>query len=166
MADCWIALTTLATRDEGERLAATLVEECLAACVNVIGPMISIYQWEGKVERDTEVLLLIKTTAAGVEPLKERVLDLHPYDTPEFLALWRWAPDRPATWNGWRIRWRRQNPRWNPRWNSGLTALAGSDRRNPVAGRTGRVAPRSRELERRSTFRPASSRAAGRNSPG
>ena len=87
MADCWIALTTLATRDEGERLAATLVEECLAACVNVIGPMISIYQWEGKVERDTEVLLLIKTTAAGVEPLKERVLDLHPYDTPEFLAL-------------------------------------------------------------------------------
>ena len=87
MADCWIALTTLATRDEGERLAAILVEECLAACVNVIGPMISIYQWEGKVERDTEVLLLIKTTAAGVEPLKERVLDLHPYDTPEFLAF-------------------------------------------------------------------------------
>ena len=87
MADCWIALTTLATRDEGERLAAILVEECLAACVNVIGPMISIYQWEGKVEWDTEVLLLIKTTAAGVEPLKERVLDLHPYDTPEFLAF-------------------------------------------------------------------------------
>ena len=87
MADCWIALTTLATRDEGERLAAILVEERLAACVNVIGPMISIYQWEGKVERDTEVLLLIKTTAAGVEPLKERVLDLHPYDTPEFLAF-------------------------------------------------------------------------------
>ena len=69
MADCWIALTTLASRAEGERLAATLVEERLAACVNVIAPVTSIYRWGGKVERDEEVLLLMKTTAAGVEPL-------------------------------------------------------------------------------------------------
>ena len=87
MADCWIALTTLASRAEGEQLAATLVEERLAACVNVFGPVASIYRWEGKVARDEEVLLFIKTTAAGVEPLKTRVLDLHPYDTPEFLAF-------------------------------------------------------------------------------
>ncbi len=87
MADCWIALTTLASRDEGERLAAVLVEERLAACVNVIGAVASIYRWEGEVQRDEEVLLLMKTTAAGVGPLKGRVLELHPYDTPEFLAF-------------------------------------------------------------------------------
>lgn len=87
MADCWIALTTLPSREEGERLAGTLVEERLAACVNVLGPVASLYRWEGKVARDEEVLLLIKTTAAGVEPLKTRLLGLHPYDTPEFLAF-------------------------------------------------------------------------------
>lgn len=85
--DCWIALTTLASREEGESLAATLVEERVAACVNVIGPVTSIYRWEGKVERDEEVLLFMKTTATGVETLKGRVLALHPYDTPEFLAF-------------------------------------------------------------------------------
>ena len=87
MPDCWIALTTLASREEGERLAATLVEERLAACVNVIGGVASLYRWEGKVERDEEVLLLMKTTEAGVRPLRNRVLELHPYDTPEFLAF-------------------------------------------------------------------------------
>jgi len=85
--DCWIALTALASREAGEQLAATLVEERLAACVNVIGGVASLYRWEGKVERDEEVLLLMKTTAAGVGPLKARVLALHPYDTPEFLAF-------------------------------------------------------------------------------
>lgn len=87
MADCWIALTTLASREEGERLATTLVEERLAACVNVIGGVASLYRWEGRVERDEEVLLLMKTTVSGVERLKGRVLELHPYDTPEFLAF-------------------------------------------------------------------------------
>ena len=87
MAGCWIALTTVASREEGERLAATLVEERLAACVNVIGGVASLYRWEGRVERDEEVLLLMKTTAPGVERLKGRVLELHPYDTPEFLAF-------------------------------------------------------------------------------
>lgn len=87
MADCWIALTTLPNREQGERLAGSLVGERLAACVNVLGPVASIYRWEGKVARDEEVLLLIKTTAAGVAPLQARVLELHPYDTPEFLAF-------------------------------------------------------------------------------
>lgn len=87
MADCWIALTTLPNREQGEHLAGTLVEERLAACVNVLGPVASIYRWEGKVARDEEVLLFIKTTAAGVAPLQTRVLELHPYDTPEFLAF-------------------------------------------------------------------------------
>ena len=87
MAGCWIALTTLSSREQGERLAGTLVEERLAACVNVLGPVASIYRWEGKVARDEEVLLLLKTTKAGVAPLRTRVLELHPYDTPEFLAF-------------------------------------------------------------------------------
>ena len=69
-AGCWVALTTLASREEGERLAAALVEERLVACVNVIGGVASLYRWEGKVERGEEVLLA-----------------LHPYDTPEFLAF-------------------------------------------------------------------------------
>ncbi len=87
MVDCWIALTTLSSREQAGQLAETLVEERLAACVNVLGPVASIYRWEGKVARDEEVLLLIKTTEAGVAPLKTRVLELHPYDTPEFLAF-------------------------------------------------------------------------------
>lgn len=87
MADCWIALTTLSNREQAGQLAEALVAERLAACVNVLGPVASIYRWEGRVARDEEVLLLIKTTEAGVAPLKTRVLELHPYDTPEFLAF-------------------------------------------------------------------------------
>ncbi len=87
MADCWIALTTLSSREQAGQLAEALVAERLAACVNVLGPVASIYRWEGKVERDEEVLLFIKTTEAGVAPLQARVLELHPYDTPEFLAF-------------------------------------------------------------------------------
>ena len=87
MADCWVALTTLSSREQAEQLAGALVAERLAACVNILGPVASIYRWEGKVTRDEEVLLVIKTTAAGVAPLRTRVLELHPYDTPEFLAF-------------------------------------------------------------------------------
>ena len=87
MADCWIALTTLSSREQAEQLAEALVAERLAACVNVLGPVASIHRWEGKVARDEEVLLLIKTTETGVAPLQTRVLELHPYDTPEFLAF-------------------------------------------------------------------------------
>ena len=87
MADCCIALTTLSSREQAEQLAEALVAERLAACVNVLGPVTSLYRWEGKVARDEEVLLFIKTTAAGVLPLQKRVLELHPYDTPEFVAF-------------------------------------------------------------------------------
>ncbi len=87
MADCWIALTTLSSREEAEQLAEALVAERLAACVNILGPVASIYRWEGRVERDEEFLLFIKTTRAGIAPLQTRVLELHPYDTPEFLAF-------------------------------------------------------------------------------
>ena len=53
----------------------------------MIAPATSIYRWDGEVKRDEEVLLFIKTTAAGVGPLKARILELHPYEIPEFLAF-------------------------------------------------------------------------------
>ena len=68
-------------------LARRLVEEHLAACVNVLPPMDSIYRWEGKVEEASERQLIIKTTVTRVEALKRRLSDLHPYDVPELLVL-------------------------------------------------------------------------------
>lgn len=82
-----IVLVTAPTREEGERLAEALVGEELAACVNILGPIRSIYRWEGAIQRDDEHLLLIKTTAARYAALEARVLALHSYDTPEVIAL-------------------------------------------------------------------------------
>lgn len=73
--------------DEAERMARTLVEERLAACANIVQDVVSVYRWEGEVQRDGESLVILKTTAAGVEALKSRAMALHPYDVPEFLAL-------------------------------------------------------------------------------
>ncbi len=85
--DVAIVLTTLGAGSDAAAFARTLVEERLAACVNVIGPVTSIYRWNGKVEQDAEQQLVIKTTIARVEALEARVKALHPYDVPEFLVL-------------------------------------------------------------------------------
>ena len=69
------------------RLAETLVEERLAACVNRLPRVVSTYRWEGKVASDSEELLLIKTTAGRFEALKSRLLLLHPYELPELIAV-------------------------------------------------------------------------------
>lgn len=87
MPDCRLALTTVSDRKEAERLAEALVGERLAACVNIIAPITSVYRWRGAVEREDEALLLLKTDAANLAALRERLLALHPYDTPEFLAF-------------------------------------------------------------------------------
>ena len=87
MPDCWLALTTAGDRAAAEQLAEALVAERLAACVNIVSPIASVYRWQGAVEREEEALLLMKTTEANLEPLRERLLALHPYDTPEFLAF-------------------------------------------------------------------------------
>lgn len=84
---CRLALSTAPDRKTAERLARALVTERLAACVNLIGGVRSVYHWEGRLEDEEEVLLLLKTTAAGLPALKDRLLALHPYDTPEFLAF-------------------------------------------------------------------------------
>jgi len=70
-----------------ERIAATLVEEHLAACVNRIPGIASTYRWRGKVCRDSEHLLLIKTTRERFEAMRARIVALHPYELPEVIAL-------------------------------------------------------------------------------
>ena len=82
-----IVLTTWPAEADAAPFARTLVEERLAACVNVLPPMRSIYRWEGAVEETTERQLIIKTTAVRVEALKARLSTLHPYDVPECLVI-------------------------------------------------------------------------------
>ena len=82
-----IVLTTLGSDIDPAMLALRLVEERLAACVNVLPEMESFFRWHGAVERDRERQLLIKTRAALVPELQRRVLEMHPYELPEFLVL-------------------------------------------------------------------------------
>ena len=82
-----VVLVTTANADEGARLGRALVEERLAACANVIGPIRSIYRWQGAVEEADEHLVLLKARGADVGALEARVRALHSYDVPEVLAL-------------------------------------------------------------------------------
>ena len=87
MTDALVVLVTVPSRDDGERIAEAVVGESLAACVNIVGPIRSIYRWQGELARDDEHLLLIKTTRAGYAALESRVLALHSYENPECIAL-------------------------------------------------------------------------------
>ena len=82
-----IVLTTAPDAERADSWARTLVEERLAACVNVHGPMTSFYRWKGAVERDEERQVVIKTTRDHVPALQLRLAELHPYELPEFLVL-------------------------------------------------------------------------------
>lgn len=82
-----VVLVTVSSPAEGERISATVVEERLAACVNRVGPIRSVYRWEGRVCDEEEWLLVIKTRSASFTALAERVRALHSYDTPEIIAL-------------------------------------------------------------------------------
>lgn len=73
-------------QDVADRLAAQLVEDGLAACVNVLAPCHSVYRWQGVLETATEVPLIIKTTAEAYPALEERIKSLHPYEVPEIVA--------------------------------------------------------------------------------
>ncbi|MCU1314263.1 MAG: CutA1 divalent ion tolerance protein [Acidobacteriaceae bacterium] len=86
MSSVRVVLVTAANGEEAERIARVLVEERLAACVNLVGVR-SIYRWEGAIETAEEVLLLIKTRQEAVDTLRRRVHELHSYDVPEFLVL-------------------------------------------------------------------------------
>lgn len=88
MSDIEVAVVLVTGPDaELERLAERVVDERLAACVNLIPGVRSVYRWEGEVARDDEAMAVLKTTRAGLPALRARVLELHPYDVPEFLAL-------------------------------------------------------------------------------
>ena len=82
-----VTLCTVPDRESGERIARALVEERLAACVNLLPGVASFYRWEGKVEEASEALLVIKTAASRFEAVKARIKELHPSEVPEIIAL-------------------------------------------------------------------------------
>ena len=82
-----IVLTTLPSEGDAESFASRLVDERLAACVNILPLMRSVYRWKGAIERADERQLVIKTTRAQLTALEARLRTLHPYDVPEFLVL-------------------------------------------------------------------------------
>ncbi|MDP7672846.1 MAG: divalent-cation tolerance protein CutA, partial [Vicinamibacterales bacterium] len=84
---CVIVLTTMPTADAADRLATTLVEERLAACVNILPEMRSVYRWDGQIERGTEHQIVMKTTPGKVGALHARVEALHPYAVAEILDI-------------------------------------------------------------------------------
>ncbi len=76
-----------APAEAAETLASTLVEERLAACVNVLAGVVSVYRWKGAVERSGESLLVVKTSDAALAALVARIAEIHPYSTPEIVAV-------------------------------------------------------------------------------
>jgi periplasmic divalent cation tolerance protein len=82
-----LALSTVGTADDAERLASALVERRLAACVNVVPGVVSHYRWRGALQRDQEWLLVIKTRAERLAALRAAFAELHPYELPELVAF-------------------------------------------------------------------------------
>jgi periplasmic divalent cation tolerance protein len=87
VADQIVALVTTGSEEEAKQIAETLVAEMLAACVNVMPAVTSIYRWEGELQRDQEWLLIIKSRQGVLDELVRRVQALHSYDVPEIIAL-------------------------------------------------------------------------------
>jgi len=81
-----LIVTAVGSRDQADRIATVLVEERLAACVQLL-PATSIYRWQGAVERAEEVVLHIKTAAERAEAVEDRIRDLHDYEVPEIVVL-------------------------------------------------------------------------------
>lgn len=82
-----LVLCTVPDREVARRIARTLVDEKLAACVNIVPGLHSTYRWQGAVESADEVLLLVKTTAVRFASLRDRLVALHPYELPEVIAV-------------------------------------------------------------------------------
>lgn len=85
--DLRLVLVTAPSEAVGLELARVVVGERLAACVNLVPGVRSVYRWEGAVEEADEVLLVLKTRADRVDTLRDRVVSLHPYDVPEFVVV-------------------------------------------------------------------------------
>ena len=87
MTDVVIVLTTVPEGDLGDTIARRLIEQRVAACVNVCAPMTSLYRWRGAVERETERQLVIKTTRKHIPEVQACIAELHSYELPEFIVL-------------------------------------------------------------------------------
>jgi periplasmic divalent cation tolerance protein len=87
MKDCIQVTTTTSTREEAERIAEALVEARLAACVQIVGPIASVYRWKGDVERATEWLCVVKTERRLYGEVEAATKRLHSYEMPEVLAV-------------------------------------------------------------------------------
>ena len=87
MSEAVVVLVTCGSEEEAAKIANSLIEECLAACVNIISPVRSIYRWEGKIWDEKEWVLIIKTQRKRFEELEKKVKSLHSYSVPEIIAL-------------------------------------------------------------------------------
>jgi periplasmic divalent cation tolerance protein len=87
VADCFQVTTTLPNEATAQQVGARLVEERLAACAQVLGPVSSTYRWKGGIEQAAEWYCNIKTTKARLAALKKRIRELHPYEVPEIVAI-------------------------------------------------------------------------------
>ena len=87
MTDKRVVLTTTSSLEEAKKIARVLVERRLAACVNIVPKIESVYRWEGTIEEAQEYLLIIKTTQKTFEQLRDAILELHSYTVPECIAL-------------------------------------------------------------------------------
>jgi periplasmic divalent cation tolerance protein len=80
-------MSAVGAQPDAQKIARTLVEERVAACVNIVPGITSIYRWKGTVEQEPELLLVIKTMADRVEAVKARLVELHPYELPEVVVI-------------------------------------------------------------------------------
>lgn len=87
MTDKRLVLTTAGSLEEARKIARALVEDKLAACVNIVPHIESVYRWQGNVETADEWLLIVKTTAAAFERVRDAIKELHSYDLPECVCL-------------------------------------------------------------------------------
>jgi periplasmic divalent cation tolerance protein len=87
VADCFQVTTTLPNEAAARQVAAQLVEERLAACAQVLGPVSSTYRWQGRIEQAAEWYCNLKTTKTRLPALKKRIRELHPYEVPEIVAI-------------------------------------------------------------------------------
>jgi periplasmic divalent cation tolerance protein len=86
MSDPLQVITVAANRDEAQRIAEKLIENHLAACVQVVGPIVSTYRWQGKIEHGDEWLCLVKTTFDRYAEVESTIRSLHSYEVPEIIA--------------------------------------------------------------------------------
>jgi len=87
MTEYRVVLMTCGSQEEAEKIAGAMVEEELAACVNIVPGLTSVYRWEGKICKDPEVLMIAKTREKNLRHLEDRLKALHSYTVPEFVVL-------------------------------------------------------------------------------